>query len=145
MVTFGCILGCILGSKINRKSNRILSAILGRIFGGPGAPQWSKSLIFIEMVGQNRRSPFASRGRFPMDLGAILEQFWAHFWSVFSLFFQGVFRSALLEPKKQIIDPTGTILGAPGRGKGRGKPPPQRKNVKMFCVIFVVVFFLLLC
>ena len=117
-----------MGSKINKKSNRISSAILGRIFGGPGAPQWSKSWIFIERVAKNRRSPFAPQGRFLMDLGVILEQFWGHFRSVFSLFFEGVFRSAPLEPKKAMIDPNALIWGSPGRGRGGVNHLPKAKK-----------------
>ena len=53
----GPILGSIVGAQISKNLNRISSAILGRILGGHAAPQLPKSLIFMEMIVQNRSRP----------------------------------------------------------------------------------------
>ena len=134
-------MGSILGPKINKKTSRILSAILGRLLGGPGAPQWPKTMIFIKKCANFRRSPLSPRDRFFIDFGAILATFWGHFADVFLLFFQGVFRRALWEQKKPMIHPTGAILGARGGERGGVNPSPEQKCCKNFVLFFVAVFF----
>ena len=81
--------------------------------------------------------------RFSWILGSILEAFWDAFSHVFGVVFLSVFWDAFLEPKRAMTDPIGVILGPPGRGKGRGKPPPQSKNVAKAKCYFLLLCFLL--
>ena len=47
-----------------------------------------------------------------------------------------MFRSAFLEPRRAMVDPTGVILGARGKGRGGVNHLPCAKNVKsVMCYI----------
>ena len=63
-------------------------------------------------------------------LGSILELFWDAFSHVFGVVFRNVFWNAFLEPKRATSNPMRVILGAPGRGKGKGKPFLESKSYK---------------
>ena len=77
-----------------------------------------------------------------MDWEEMLSSFWCQFGDVFLMFFQGVFRSLFLEPKRATPLPYGAILGFPGRGKGRGKPSPGAESYKSHkcCVCYFPIF-----
>ena len=52
--------------------------------------------------------------------------------------FSSIFWNAFWDAKRAMVDPVGVILGPPGRGKGRGKPPPLGK----FAFAFGLLVFL---
>ena len=86
-----------------------------------------------------------SRFDFHKVLGSIVKSLWGVFRMYLGLMFLVFFCEAFLEAKKPMTPPGGVILGPPGRGKGRGKPPPLSKNVAKAKCHFLLLCFLLLC